>query len=369
MPYYLQKGGSLVCKNFLLTRKLSALVAERGIWYNIKSRRFKERSGAMADSKFILPGPESVSMSGDAARRLIGCGSGDAALLYLYILMSGGRYDRADAASRIGRSETQVEAALAVLTRLGLVDMGGEEPGPRVKERADELPEYTLQDIQRQLDSGEGFKSLVQEVQHALGKLLSSDDLKRLFGIYDYLGLPADVILQLVIHCREECRRTRGPGRGPTMRYIEKAAYTWEREGIFSLEAAENYIKRAKERQEARDSMAQALNIQGRPLSPSERKYLDGWAALGFGPEAVAIAYDRTVLKTGGLTWRYMDSIIRSWHSKGLHTPEEIAAGDGPRYQSRPSGSGQERANTYGSPSREELESMRRALRDMKGDE
>ena len=195
----------------------------------------------MSEGKFVLPGSESVSMSGDAARRLIGCGSGDAALLYLYILISGGRYDKADAAARIGRSQTQIETAMGVLSRLGLVSLE-EEPVTQIKERPDELPDYTAQDIARELDNGQSFKSLVEEVQKALGKILSSDDLKKLFGIYDYLGLPCEVILQLVIHGREEFRRSRGPGRIPTMRYIEKAAYSWEREGIFSLEAAEGYI-------------------------------------------------------------------------------------------------------------------------------
>lgn len=318
----------------------------------------------MSEGKFVLPGSESVSMSGDAARRLIGCGSGDAALLYLYILISGGRYDKADAAARIGRSQTQIETAMGVLSRLGLVSLE-EEPVTQIKERPDELPDYTAQDIARELDNGQSFKSLVEEVQKALGKILSSDDLKKLFGIYDYLGLPCEVILQLVIHCREEFRRSRGPGRIPTMRYIEKAAYSWEREGIFSLEAAEGYIKRQGERKETRNAMAQAMGISSRPLSPSERRYLDGWAEMGFGPDAVAVAYDRTVLKTGGLAWRYMDSIIRSWHSKGLHTAQEIEAGDGLRRKTRAA----EKPSAGGaSPTQAELEEIKEALRRMKGE-
>jgi DNA replication protein DnaD len=50
---------------------------------------------------------------------------------------------------------------------------------------------------------------------------------------------------------------------------------------------------------------------------------------MGFSPEAVSIAYDRTVLKTGALKWPYLNSILKSWHQKGLHTPEEIETGDG----------------------------------------
>lgn len=47
--------------------------------------------------------------------------------------------------------------------------------------------------------------------------------------------------------------------------------------------------------------------------------------------ESIALAYDRTVTNTGSLKWNYMDSIIRSWHEKGLHSPEEIELRDAPR--------------------------------------
>ena len=51
----------------------------------------------------------------------------------------------------------------------------------------------------------------------------------------------------------------------------------------------------------------------------------------GFSPEAVAIAYDRTLIKLGKLHWSYMDKIFQSWHAKKLHTPAEIEAGDSRR--------------------------------------
>ncbi|MEF9971929.1 MAG: DnaD domain protein, partial [Oscillospiraceae bacterium] len=41
-----------------------------------------------------------------------------------------------------------------------------------------------------------------------------------------------------------------------------------------------------------------------------------------------ALAYDKTVIKTGGMQWKYMNSILESWHAKNLHTAEEAEAGD-----------------------------------------
>ena len=40
------------------------------------------------------------------------------------------------------------------------------------------------------------------------------------------------------------------------------------------------------------------------------------------------MAYERTCENTGALKWAYMNSILKSWHENGLHTPQEIARGD-----------------------------------------
>ena len=61
----------------------------------------------------------------------------------------------------------------------------------------------------------------------------------------------------------------------------------------------------------------------GQELGLSERA-----VDLGFETDAILMAYDRTVTQTGGLKWPYMNKIIHNWHDKGLHTPEEIQAGD-----------------------------------------
>jgi hypothetical protein len=50
------------------------------------------------------------------------------------------------------------------------------------------------------------------------------------------------------------------------------------------------------------------------------------------GALSVSNAYDRTVTNTGRLKWAYMDTILRSWHEKKLHTPAEIDAAE-PRRQ------------------------------------
>ena len=73
-----------------------------------------------------------------------------------------------------------------------------------------------------------------------------------------------------------------------------------------------------------------ALGLGERMPSPSEEKYLTAWQEMGFSPEAVALAYDKTVLKCHELKWPYCNGILKKWHQAGLHTAEEIQAGDRP---------------------------------------
>ncbi|MDR3277812.1 MAG: DnaD domain protein [Oscillospiraceae bacterium] len=279
----------------------------------------------MADMKFTLPGPETITLSGQNTDKLIRLGDGDAALLYLYILKTRGQSSVRESADALRRTEEAILAAMTHLGKLGLIRYD-ELPAAR---KADAPPAVTARDIQRELEHGAAFYHLVQEAQKSLGKVLSSDDLIKLFGLYDALKLPPEVILQLIGYCLAETRRQYGEGRVPTMRYIEKAAYTWEREGIFSLEKAETYLKEREKRKTAAFEVKKALQIRDRDMTPSEKRYVDGWLALGFEAEAIGMAYDRTALKTGKLAWGYLDSIINSWHGKGLHTPEEIDARDG----------------------------------------
>ncbi|MDR1217256.1 MAG: DnaD domain protein [Oscillospiraceae bacterium] len=314
----------------------------------------------MPDIKLSLPWPDAVTVSGQAIDKLVSAGDGNAALLYLYILRTRGMSPLEQTSRELGRAPADVSAAMTRLHRLGLVmyeaAQAPEPPPARQLPQSDELPEYTAEDIKRGMSGSPVFRELVQEVQKSLGKLLSSDDLTRLYGMYDFLGLPPEVILHLVNYCIMCSRARDGSARMPSMRYIEKAAYTWERAGVFSLERAETLIRELEARRGASAEIREALRIKDRELSASEQRYVDSWLAMGFTPETVAIAYDRTLVNTGKLAWKYMDSIINNWHGKGLHTAEEIQRGDKKR-RAPPSGARQPSA-----PDPDELRRMERLL-------
>ena len=288
---------------------------------------------AMEEKRYHLQTATPLSIPVADADRLLALGDGECALLYLYILRTGGSLSVTDAARALGGSAENIAETAQKLSRAGLLADGGDTPLPP----ADELPEYRTEDILRRSRSDGVFQGLIAETQRVMGHALSTADLKTLFGIYDRLGMPSEVIMLLINHVAAQLRRRYGEGRLPTMRAIEKEAFRWANQEIMTFDQAEEYLARAERLAAESEKLRETLQIVGREPTASEKKYMDAWVAMGYSHETLAIAYDRTVVGTGKLSWAYMDKIVRSWYEKKLFTPEEIEKGDTRDNRTRPS--------------------------------
>lgn len=277
-------------------------------------------------SVLVETGDEGVTLTGQAVRRLLDRGDGDAALLYLALLRRRGAVPPRSLAGELRWDRSRIEAAEGVLRQLGFIAQADPPPEP-----AEEKPAYRQTDIADRLEGSAEFRSLTAEVERKLGKKLTAPDVGVLLGLNDYLGLPADVIYLLVCHCAERVQRRYGPGRRPGMKQIEREGYAWVRMGIDSQGAAAEYLKNYARRQERVPQYMRVLGLGERMPAASEEKYLTAWQEMGFPPETVALAYDKTVLKCHELKWPYLNGILKRWHEAGLHTPEEVEAGDGGR--------------------------------------
>jgi len=330
----------------------------------------------LSDIRIILPGSETVTLTGQTIDKLIRAGDSDAALLYLYILKTQGQKTSSEAAIALNKSKGWIASAMAVLSRIGLVQLDtgvSAQTGVAEYEDVDKannvMPEeprqYNEQEVTQIVLSGSEFSIVIEETQRRFGRKLISDEMVRLYGIYDYLRLPPEVILLLITHCISESRKT-GNSRSPSVRYIEQAAYKWEREGIFTLEKAEEYLKALEERKSIRGEIKRILQIGDREFSPTQKDYVDGWLDMGFAPDAIAVAYDKTMVNTGKMAWGYMDKILKNWHSKGLHTVKEIIEKDSSQRKRSSVGHYDSAAQKHGEPNPEEIERVQRLLNKIK---
>ena len=259
-----------------------------------------------------------LTIEKDRVHKLLCAANSDAALLYLYI--SSGN-DPREATRELGLNQTRFSCAAAALRQLGL--------WPEQKQTfvVGERPQYSETDVLRAMDGDRDFRSLYGEIQRLLGRNLNTEELKILLGFVRYLGLPADVISVLVCYCKERARQ-KGSLRNPSLRTIEKEAYAWAEQGIDTMEEAVAFIRNQNHRRSRLGQLMQTLQIRGRNLTPGEERYAQQWLDWGFSQEAIGMAYERTCLNTGGLSWAYMNKILSRWQEAGLLTAEQIQKGD-----------------------------------------
>ncbi len=260
-----------------------------------------------------------VNISRDHVRKLLATGSPDAAMVYLFV-SCGNRMEEAEQALKMGQG--RLNCAVATLRQLGL----WEEPKKMVIPTG-ERPNYTENDVFEAMDQDFDFRILYGEVQRLLGKSLNTEELKILLGFTRYLGFTPDVISVLVNYCQDR-QRQRGITRAPSLRQIEKEAYEWAEKGIDTLEEAAAYIQNQNQYNTRMAHIKHLLQIRGRRLTAAEERYAHQWSEMGSDDETILMAYERTCINTGGLKWPYMNSILKRWHDAGLHTADQVRAGD-----------------------------------------
>ena len=243
----------------------------------------------------------------------------DVSLLYLYVTAGN---DPEKAEQELQLSASRLSCATATLRQLGLWP---EQKNPPVF--SGERPQYTEADVLGAMHADRPFQALYSEVQRVLGRTLNTEELKILLGFIRYLGLPGDVISVLVCYCKERAR-AKGNLRNPSLRTIEKEAYYWAEQGIDTMEEAVAFIQNQNIQQSRLSGLLKLLQIRGRTLTPGEERYAKAWLDMGFDDKVIALAYERTCLNTGGLSWAYMNKILTRWNEAGLYTVEQVKAND-----------------------------------------
>lgn len=258
---------------------------------------------------------ENLQIDKDNLRKLLLCGSGDAALLYLYV-QSGN--DPASAEAELKLAPARYSCAVATLRQLGLwpeerkviIPMG-------------ERPQYSESDVICAMDRDGDFRMLYHEIQRQLGRTMNTEELKILLGFQRYLGLPGEVVSVLVSYCRDRARQM-GKLKSPSLRTIEKEAYNWAEQGIDTLEEATAYIQNQNQRHSRLAHLQELLQLRGRTLTQAEMRYAQTWLEMGFSDDAIVLAYEKTCLNTGALNWAYMNKILTRWHEGNMHTADQV---------------------------------------------
>lgn len=164
---------------------------------------------------------------------------------------------------------------------------------------------YSRADLMTAMQGNEKIKQLFTLSSQLLNKTLNTNDMNIIFMFYDYLKFPPEVIFSLLEYCVSAGKSN--------MRYIEKVALSWADNEINTAAKASAFIRQRNKENLFEKKYKTMFKISGRDFTDSELKMLKSWVNdLKVSDEEIMKAYDTTVMNTGKVAFKYMDSVIRN---------------------------------------------------------
>ncbi len=317
----------------------------------------------------------------EAAHRLVNLGDGDAAILYLHMLDHQGADELKWDAKRLNSAGHKlIKAGLAnPKNSASPAPQEGAAPAPATRSNGRDITgeqdnNVSFAELTEGLKNREAAKA-IQLIEDCVGKHLSTMDLQIAYQIFDGFSQQLDLLSMMLEWTKTVSEKKKGVGRPPIFKDIRAEWSKWTRKGILSIEAAQSYIDGETILYDREESVMRTLGIPKRALSDEERETIKHWCEMGFSDQVIRFAYDKTVNSLHKANWKYMTTIMESWHSKGLHTMEEVqnehaqrpAFGGTPG--GTPAGFQQQRSDAYAQRAREDMDYMRRMMEQMKEEE
>ena len=111
------------------------------------------------------------------------------------------------------------------------------------------------------------------------------------------------------------------------MAYIAKMGRDWGEREIDTLEKAEEQLTRLRTGQSLWNQLKALTGIHTPRPTAAQEKFLTEWSDdLHFSIDMIHLAYEEMANHTDRLSFPYINKVLRSWHEKGLLTPEQVQA-------------------------------------------
>ena len=155
-----------------------------------------------------------ITLTPEELGKLLSAGSGEAALVYLY-MKSTGDVTLKQAEQQLNMPMQNLGWAESLLKRLGLMDA----VVPKARFDRQQAPVYTGEEVTAFSARDPGFQLLQGEVSRRMGRVLTTAELKTLLSLRDYLKLPPEVISMALTFCLQRLEYyNKSAGRNRTSR-------------------------------------------------------------------------------------------------------------------------------------------------------
>ncbi len=261
--------------------------------------------------------------------------------LLLCLCAGGGSVDMKKLTKNVGCSESMIRESLSFWRGAGVVTLPEEaelsivesaaKEEPRAEEKttekperklkaADELPHYNSDELAAILEERSDTAALIDECQNIMGKIFKMNEINKLLGLVDYLGLDCEYIMMLMTYCMENGKKT--------MHYVETTAFGLYNEGITTTEELEAELKKRESAANIEGRIRNLFGIGARAFTTKEKKLIAAWVGeMNYSYEIIEKAFEVSAdAGTGKATLPYTNAILERWNAAGLRTLEDIEA-------------------------------------------
>ena len=100
------------------------------------------------------------------------------------------------------------------------------------------------------------------------------------------------------------------------MRYVRSVAQSWADAGIHTMEQVSAHLASLEATDQVKRRFKKLLKFYSRDFSDTEVQYLKRWSET-LSDEFIKDAYEKTIMQTGKVSFKYMDAILTDWHENG----------------------------------------------------
>ena len=173
-------------------------------------------------------------------------------------------------------------------------------------------PVYTETQI-NEITSDEEVKWMFNIIELYLERPLKQTDVQLILYLYESLNFSRELIMYLYEYCISKNKKHAS--------YIEQVALNWAKQGINTVEKAEQSTTVYNTQYNA---VCKAFGIN-RSIAEAEQQYVNKWfSTYKLSTDLIVEACNRTILKTGKPDFRYADSIVSNWYKKGVRNLQDI---------------------------------------------
>lgn len=153
-------------------------------------------------------------------------------------------------------------------------------------------------------------------------KVVNPTELTRIYDWTDVFCIEKDAVPLLISYGQQKLDNLEKASARRQVSYMDKIARQWNEQGVRTVEDAHAWLEEQQNQASGLAAVLQRLGLRRSATAP-ERALYQKWQSLGFSPEAILAAADRTVAVRNP-SFDTLDGILSDLDKQGLHQAADI---------------------------------------------